>query len=235
MINPQDLPRDPIEALRAILAVMIAKTSGGATIKKLKATGHPLYTKLLIASLSAAKAASHIPDQSIRSQVIKLLALQEELTTDEYRNNIEDCLKLCIAMQFDDHFIDSEEAALFDEAELTDDEKNEIRNLMATARKLTQEADYLQNWQKRNIQFLIAKIENELVRDKTRYQAFLAAAAQMSGLVRTVGEDAQPLANAISEAKTITQRKVEGYKQIAAEEKPKQIEDKTDKTEPADK
>lgn len=45
-----------------------------------------------------------------------------------------------------------------------------------------------------------------------------------SRLLRKFGEDAQPIAEAIETARTKTEKHVEGYAKIEADEKPKQIE-----------
>ncbi|MDT8329359.1 MAG: hypothetical protein RQ750_18675, partial [Roseovarius sp.] len=65
--------------------------------------------------------------------------------------------------------------------------------------------------------------ENELFKETVGIQAFFAVAYQASRLVKTFGEDAKPLADAIETARTKTERHVEGYKQIAADKKPKQL------------
>ena len=140
---------------------------------------------------------------------------------------MERCTALIMAIQLDEHFISNEDAKLFDEAELTIEEKSEIRSLMAEARRLTELAKSLSPTQKRKLLHWISKVEDDLVREKTRFQTFVAAASIVFDLVKKAGNDVKPIAEAISEARTITERKVEGYRQIVDEEKPKQIEDKS--------
>ena len=227
MIELSELPKDPLRALTVILQQMQQRTNGAATIESVRKRGNPIYTDLMVFSVSGIKAAQYIPDIPIQSQVISLLTLRDEITLDQYGEKLERCTALIMAIQLDEHFISNEDAKLFDEAELTIEEKSEIRSLMAEARRLTELAKSLSPTQKRKVLHWISKVEDELVREKTRFQTFVAAASIVFDLVKKAGNDVKPIAEAISEARTITERKVEGYRQIVDEEKPKQIEDKS--------
>lgn len=125
--------------------------------------------------------------------------------------------------EFEDHFLNEDEVTEFDKADLTECDKSTIRAHLATARKLTENADFLTEDHKKRVIYRIADVENELFKKVAGYKSFLAAAAETIGLVKKFGEDAKPLAEAIEQARTVTERKVEGYNRIEAEEKPKQL------------
>lgn len=224
MLKLEDLPKEPVSALNAILVYMMSKTAnGGAQIGKLKQSNHHLYSELLSGSLVAKSAASRIDDIEVAQSIKESLLLKDELNLQQYNSRLTQALSLVLALQFDDHFIDQESVEIFDRAELSQSEKQEIRSLMAEARKVVDSSETLFESQKKNVLFHIAKIENELHKSKSNFQAFLAAAYEMSGLVRQVGEDAQPIADAVEKARTITQKKVVGYAQLPQDEKPKQL------------
>tara|TARA_R110000787_G_scaffold11003_11_gene36844 strand:- start:40065 stop:40526 length:462 start_codon:yes stop_codon:yes gene_type:complete len=149
--------------------------------------------------------------------------LDGDYTIDQIVGNFETALNAVIAHQLDDHFIDQEAVELFGKAELDQDEKTEIRSLMAEARLLVDRSAKLSVTQRKNVLYHVSKIENELHKDKSNFQTFVAAAYDVSGILRRVGDDAQPLADAIQKARTITERKVEGRLEIGQDEEPKQL------------
>ncbi|WP_306005115.1 hypothetical protein [Aquicoccus porphyridii] len=227
MINLSELPKDPLKALIVIIAKLRGIAQGNISVGQLKTNGHDFYTNLMIYSVSGIRAAQCIEDEPIRSEVTKLLSLRDDEKLDLYGKKLEKCVALLVAMQFEEHFISAEDRNLFDEAELSTDEKTEIQSLMAKARRATEIAQCFPPTQKRKVLYWISRVEDELLRDKSRFQTFVAAASELSDLVRKFGKDAKPVAEAIAEARTITERRVEGYKQIEAEDKPKQIEDQS--------
>jgi len=152
------------------------------------------------------------------------MSFKNEQTLSSLRQKLEGVQDFILAMQFDQHFLDEASIQEFNSVELSKEEKQQIRELLAKARELTETANFLSDNHKRRILLRISEVENELFKEIAGFKAFIVAAAEVSGLVKKVGEDAAPLANAIQEARTITERKVEGYRRIEEAEKPKQLE-----------
>ncbi|WP_319546854.1 hypothetical protein [Ruegeria conchae] len=224
MLNLSELPKEPIAALHKIIVYMMGKSgNGSAQIGKLKQTNHHLFSELLSSSLVAKSAASRVNDEAVRQSIQENLTLKDELSLQQYNAHLTRALSLVLALQFDDHFIDDDLDKEFDQAELSTSEKERIRELMYEARRIIDRATTLPGWARRKMLYHVSKIENELHREISRFQSFIAAASDVSDLVRKFGTDAQPLAEAISEARTITERKVEGYAQIEREAEPKRI------------
>lgn len=225
MTNISDLPRNPVEALKVTLVqISMVTAQGSSIIQNLKKSNHHWYVDLLTLSSIARQAALRIENQEFRDSILASLDLSaSDLTMPVYGKRIEHSLALLVAMEMEDHFISPNLIAEFDEANLSVDDKEVIRALIADVRKQVDTSTNLKEWQRRNILFHAAKIENELHREKTKFQTFVAAAADVSGLVRTIGEDAQPIADAIEKARTITQKKVSGYNQIEKDKEPRQL------------
>ena len=225
MIEIKKLPKDPSQALSATLTKMLSLTNGKtSTIEGLKRKNHPLIDELIVAASVSRKIANRIPEEELRDLLIRNLSYTDDYTLEKVNSCVEMALHALHAFQIDQHFINEEDTELFDQAELSQDEKKKIRALMADARVLVDRTESLMEFQRKNVLFHIAKIENELHREKSHFQTFLAAAYQMSRLVKQVGEDAKPLAEAVEQARTITERKVQGQLQIEQEQRPKQLE-----------
>lgn len=94
---------------------------------------------------------------------------------------------------------------------------------MAQARALTNLSKTLSDGHKRRVIHRIALVENELYKELSRFGTFMAAAYEISGLARQFGSDVQPIAEAIEKARTITEKKVQGYQQIESDPKPKAL------------
>lgn len=224
MLNVAELPKDPIEACKVALTRMAAATrAGGARLDQLREGNHPVYNEIFILRMVVAKSVTRLENSEVQDLVRRNLEFAQGETLPSLNAKVELALQAIIAHELDAHFIDDEMESEFDHANLTNDEKAEIRALMAETRQLVDRSDTLPSWARRNVLYHVSKIENELHREQSRYQAFLAAAAQMSGLVKKVGEDAEPIAKRIQEARTITERKVDGLAQIEADEAPKRL------------
>ncbi len=224
MIDIKDLPREPLLAAKYAIDHAISKIGDGkVAVLELKQKNHPLYNELFMALTIARESAKRISRDDLKEQIIRNVDLNERDILPKLRKNLEYAIGAILATEIDEHFINSDEIENFDRAELTDSEKNKIRMLMSEARRLVDLSNSLRDQQKRRVIYFISRIENELHKTKSTFHTFLAAAYEISGLVRQFGEDVQPIADAIEKAKTITEKKVEGYKQISQDERPKQL------------
>lgn len=224
----KNLSKDPMEALReTIERILQVVGNSKTTVELLRDQNHPIAIKLVSATAISKRLASRIDDPTIRELIEQNLNWGDEDTMAEVRERTENVLELLTALEVEEHFIDREDVELFDEAELTNDEKLEIRRLMANARALVDRSEVLKEFQRKNVLYHISKIENELHREKSHFEAFLAAAYQVSSLVKQVGKDVEPIAKAIEKARTITEKRVQGQLQIEKEKAPKKLEDKS--------
>jgi hypothetical protein len=224
MIDRNALPRSALLALQFVASKLIEKTGDeNATIEAIKASGSPLYSDLHIGMIFARKAAEKIARGSMREIADYNLRLIPGESLSHVRRRLTAVLDAAIALELDDHFVDPVEAESFETAQLDLDEKSQIRDLLAEARNLTNQSMKIEDQHKRRILHRISRVEDELYKEKAGFSAFLAAAYETSRLVRQVGEDAQPIANAIEKARTITEKKIVGHQQIESEPKPKQL------------
>ncbi|WP_299782270.1 hypothetical protein [uncultured Roseobacter sp.] len=213
-----------MEALRVALLHGISATKGGnANFLALKKKNHSIANDLMITFAVINSCASRISDEDLKGIVLQSATTDENSDLSSIRLSLETAVNALVAYNLDDHFLDEADVDAFDYAELNDDEKDEIRTLMSSARFCVNGAKSLLEWQKRNILHHISKIENELLKTKSRFEAFLAAGYEAGELVKRIGEDAQPIASAIQKALTITYRKVEGQQQIEEEAEPKKL------------
>jgi hypothetical protein len=224
MIDIKALPKDPIDALTQTLTYCISEIPrSAAAIKTLKKGNHSIATDLILASMIVSKSAARINNPALFDLISRCVQLDDEDAIDTIIKNFETALNAVIVHQLDDHFIDEDAVALFDSAELNKSEKAEIRDLMASARHSVDRSTTLSEQQRKNVLYHVSKIENELHKEKSSFQTFVAAAYVVSGIFRRVGEDAQPIAEAIEKARTITEKKVEGQLAIGHEEEQKKL------------
>lgn len=224
MVNISNLPRDPIQALEAVLTIMIGQYEGTQTpIHELRTGRHPLYMDLVTNSTIAKKSAARIHDDTVRELAMEFLEFSLEERLSDFAQRASKVLEAVIALRLDDHYFPLEEIVKYDVASLSRSEKEEIIQLMAEARVLTNNSTTLSNEHKRRVLHRIALVENELYKELSRFGAFMAAAYEVSGLVRQFGSDVQPIADAVEKARTITEKKVIGYQRIEAEPKPKAL------------
>lgn len=224
MLEISKLPRDPAQALEAVLVNMVRQYSGiDITIRELRDKRHPLYLDIITNHTISVKCAQRLADESIRELAIEFLEykLDDKLNIVAVRSN--KILEAVIAFGLDNHFFPIEEIATYDRAKLTKNEKDEIRDLLAQARRLTLASNDLAEAHKRRVNFRISQVENELYKELSTFGTMMAAAYDVSALIRRVGGDARPIAEAIEKARTITEKKVIGYQQIEADEKPKSL------------
>jgi hypothetical protein len=224
MVNVSQLPRDPIQAMEAVLTVMVGSYEGtSSTIHDLRAGRHPLYMDLVTNVTIAKKSAARIQDETVRELAIQFLDFQAEEKLSDFAHRASKVLEAVIALRLDDHYIPLQETIAYDVASLSSSERDDIRQLMAQARALTIASMSLSDGHKRRVIHRIALVENELYKDLARFGTIMAAAYEISGLVRKFGSDIQPIADAIEQARTITEKKVVGYQQIESEPKPKAL------------
>ena len=231
MINLREIPKQPTEALKT-LAIHLrdalpveGKVPTTAWLGH-RANGRDLKLLFKATEISARRCSS----ESLRSEAAALIPVQEGDSLNDTRKKLDQLLDAIYVEEFDDHFIDEEATIEFDRADLSGEDKAKIRDLLATARRLTENADFLSEDHKKRVIYRISDVENELFKEVAGYKAFLAAAAETIGLVKKFGEDAKPLAEAIEQARTVTERRVEGYQKIEAQEKPKQLPKPSEET-----
>lgn len=224
MIDVKQLPKKPIEAFKTIIVYLKDSVPGHAEVEtQAWLNRNPKGRDLKLLFKAAEVAARRIPDPSILEAAEALLPVLEDDKLFQTHKKLDLILDTVYVSEFEDHFLNEDEVTEFDKADLTECDKSTIRAHLATARKLTENADFLTEDHKKRVIYRIADVENELFKKVAGYKSFLAAAAETIGLVKKFGEDAKPLAEAIEQARTVTERKVEGYNRIEAEEKPKQL------------
>lgn len=103
-----------------------------------------------------------------------------------YKEDIEASLSAILASEFEKHFLPATDVEKFDSVSLSTSEKEELFLLMAEARLLTQKANFLEDNHKNRILHRISDVESELLKDKSNFKTFLAAAADVSGLVKNL-------------------------------------------------
>jgi len=224
MLDLKSLPKVPEEALSVLLIDLTALVPVSQnTLKSFWAARKESESNVKYLIKAANITAKRVEDKELREFAQNTLIINEAETLEEFGKRIEAVQNFLIAAQFDQHFLDEKSADDFDRVELTESEKASIRELLAKARRLTTDAQYLSAGQKRKVVYHISCVENELFKDISRFNAFIAAAHDVSSFVKQFGKDAKPLAEAIQTAKSIPESKLEGYKRIETEEKPKQI------------
>ena len=224
MIDLKSLPREPKAALRSILVDLLELVpKQDRKLSELATANCKIDSRIQILAKAATISASRSDDSTLANLARRNLKYLDSQIANSYRNDIETVLEALIAVELDQHFINQENVTEFDQVTLSEDEKTELFEVLSQARRLTQSADYLSDEHKRRIAHRISDVENELHKEIVGFKAFLAVAADVSGLVNRFGEDAKPLAEAIQAARTITERKVEGYRKIEQQDKLKQL------------
>ncbi|EBA16498.1 DNA topoisomerase IV subunit B [Roseobacter sp. SK209-2-6] len=221
MFDLKALPRKPEDALSELLIAMLEVVPH--TNEKIRELNYKQTSEIRLLARAAAIVIQRIDDEDLQEIAKGNLEFEDQQSANEYREDIERVQESLYLSGFEKHFLDQDCISSFDQAKLSDSEKGKIRDLLSKARILTDEADFLSQDHKRRINHRISDVENELYKEISGFKAFLAAAADVSGLVKKFGEDAQPIAEAIETARTVTERKVDGYKKIAEQEKPKSL------------
>ena len=227
MIDIKALPKDPVDALISALTIAISKTKGSAQLTTLKSQNHPIFTKLYLACTVIRQCARRLSNQAAAEQIQSTVSPDFDGTLDEFSEHLKIALNIVLAIDIDNHFMSDSEVNEFDRFELDSNEKAEVRGFLSAARQAVFDSDALTKKQKRRVNLRISQAENELYKEVSGFQAFMAAAYEASSLLKQVGEDAAPIAEAIEKARTVTQKSVSGYDQISTDPSPKQIEDKT--------
>jgi len=224
MMDIKNLPKDPIDALTQVLTHCITSTPRiDTSFGNLRNANHTISKKLILASMIANKSATRMNNPELVDLISKCVQLEDEYKIVKILENFETALNAVVVYRLDDHFIDQDAVDLFDSAELNKSEKSEIRDLMASARRSVDRSTTLSEKQRKNVLYHLSKIENELHKEKSSFQTFVAAAYDVSGILKRVGEDARPIAEAIEKARTITEKKVEGRLEIGRDEEQKKL------------
>jgi hypothetical protein len=224
MVDVSQLPRDPKDALVVVLRGMIASyASVSVPVEALKSDKHALYLDLLTNIAISKKCAGRLHDETLRSVALEYLNYNDTERLSVIAKRIAKLLEAVIALSLDDHFLPQLDVESYDQATLTTDERDQVRQFLSKARELTLRSKDLADGQKRRVCYRISQVENELYKEKSAFGTFMAAAYEVSALVRQIGGDVKPIAEAIEQAKTITEKKVTGYQQIEAEAEPKKL------------
>ncbi|WP_400086715.1 hypothetical protein [Yoonia sp. R78084] len=225
MLKIDDLPKQPEDALFVLMPAFIRlarSTPGGGPV--IRMANKQNYDLMYVYFMACETAAKRINDDNFRG----FAARQFEALLDKQGPEIATALNnvfqaLCV-VRMDEHFLSEEDENEFERAAVPTEERVAIREALETARQLTATARFLEDKQKRSVLHKISKAESELFKDKVGFSAFMAAAYEVSGLVKQFGKDAEPLAEAIQTATTKTERHLSGYEALEAPKKPKQIE-----------
>ena len=227
MIDITKLPREPIAAFRQLLAdtysLLPASNIKMSEVLRLEQSN---YDALVIQLKVAAQVSQRIGDVELTELAQRNLIVSVNDSSATLRKRIASVLDALTVFDMDRHFIGEDEIAEFEEAEIPQDEKQEIRDALQLARELASKATFLTDAHKRSINLKIIRAENELYKEKVGIQAFEAAAYSVGRYLKQFGKDAQPLADAVETARTKTVRHVDGYPKLAMDVPPKQIEDK---------
>jgi len=220
-----ELPKEPSEAFKA-LALSIRKLIPANSNKKWaefktdsRAKSLEIRNQIKMMQITSVR----ISDTELHEIMHDLYPIDDDKTLSALDDEIERALDTILATQFTTHFSDDAETIEFDRAEIDSQTRGELFEIMKQARDEVQKADYLSANHKRRLLFRISKVEEEIYKEKAGFGVFLAAASEASDLLKKFGQDAAPLADAIQKARTVTQRKVEGYPQIEKDKSPKQL------------
>ncbi|WPZ30780.1 hypothetical protein T8A63_07395 [Sulfitobacter sp. OXR-159] len=136
--------------------------------------------------------------------------------------------QLYLSNSLDNHFIDEEEEALFNEVKWSGDDRALVLDHLSNARRAVTDSSGFDDHHKRRVLYWLARAENEALKEKGRFATFVAATSEVLSLAEEAGEKGKPLANLVQMVRTATRRNVT-VNQIEADEKPKQIAPPTDK------
>lgn len=196
-------------------------------MEQLLQKNHSSANRLTICNTIIRKSSRRILDLELRQLVERILDGDKARSLNSWAVDYDLILDAVIAYQLDDHFENQEDIQLFEHAVLDGNDKDKIRKLMVEARRATDKAETLREKQRRRVLYYISKIENELHKDTSNLAVFTSGWAEVNEMIAATGEALKPVAEALKTARTITQEKVEGHKQIEKEEEPKQITDQT--------
>ncbi len=221
----EEISRNPIEALEAILLELESvANSWSGDLEDLSKRSKDRYSQIQFCLAAAKRAASYLTDEGLKNTILSNLEFSENPQVPSIARSARICQEGIYIEKLDKHFEDADESDEFNISVLTQDEKAEIRELFASARKMTMEAKEIPDQRKRRIIHFIHKAENELAKDKSTFSYFMAAAYEVSDLTRKFGNDVQPIAEAVEKARTITEKKVTGSAPaIESEKKPKAL------------
>ncbi len=224
MIDIKSLPKVPSEALLQLVskALEIVPATGG-NLNDLRAKEKLKYDELVVTLSIARKVALRLEDETVRGISLENLEINENLGFIGVRAKFQSVIEGIATLEIDSHFIDEALVEEFDKASIPSEAREEIRSYLQKAKNLAASAGFLTDPVRRSFLHKVSLAENELFKEHVGFQAFLAAAYEAGRLLRVIGNDAKPLAEAVEKARTKTERHVHGYEQIAAEEKPKSL------------
>ena len=135
--------------------------------------------------------------------------------------------ELFLAEMLEEHFLDEGQAGQFDTIDWSVADQQSVLDLFEQARRLILSSGEIEASRKDRATYFIHRAEVEVRKEQGRWTTFLGAANEA---LETVGKNGGKIAAAIQAARTKTMRNVVEMKQIEAEAKPKQIEDKSEST-----
>jgi hypothetical protein len=235
LIKIENLSKIPENAIVEIVCDALEKTPSSPTVSFATWTSKNVARASIIKTqLTLAKNISRkVSDREMGGILQKCLNFDENLSLDAFRAQMSTSIEICTVASIDSHFVDLDLEDEFDNADLTQVERDKIQNLLNETRELTNSSAVLKNDHKRRILYRIGLVERELFKEKVGLQSFLAAIEEISSVGKKVGDDLGPIAKRVQEMRTITERKISGYDQIGMDEPPKQIEDKSGETDPS--
>jgi hypothetical protein len=226
LLNINELPKRPIEALEVILTELIrtSRRGGANKIFLLRDQGHELYSEIFILQRQTKAAANFLVDSELKAIILPCVKIGENTTFSQLIVNANRALSAVTTTRFDDHFIDTEDSDQFDTVNLEIGEIEELRSVLNQARSLALSAHSLSPAHKRFVNFWLSVIENQLLKEKIGFANILAGISQIGDLTNKLGNDAEQLAKAIEKIRTKTTKNVEGTLLIDKAGEPKQIE-----------
>lgn len=226
MIDLKSLPRSPEDAFSALLTSIRETTSTHPA-------GKAIPTQVKIDLINRVRALKNIAPRfscgELADDVLDLMLKPLRASrTDGMEQNLDNLDDMLLAETMDSHFISEADEEEFERIYWQKKDRAAVQELLSEARRFIQSSDSFDDRQTREILHYLAKVENEVLRPVGNFDAFLAMSCKVSGIVKKIGEDAQPLADAVEKMRTTTQRNITGHEQLEAPEEQKQIAPPTD-------
>lgn len=225
MTKISELPTDPQDAFEVLLlelqvALPTFPSSGGL---------EPVLKATLVASIRRMKKLSQRLENGddyleLLDGCLKHIKGNTPRNTIRTLNSLEDAFN---ANALEDHLQDGEQEELLNTLDWQEDDRASVLRSLGEARNFVSYAASFDDNQKRRVLHWLGKAENEVFKPRGKWDRFRAAVSEIADTVNYVGVKAEPLAELIQTARTTTQRNITEVRQIAADEKPKQLEPPT--------
>ena len=173
MINVSELPKNPVEALKSILQTFLTTIpNGNAQYSALRAKNHSFYQTIVIARAVAKKVLQQIGDAELAELINASLQFPDDQTLPTMHSKIETCLNAILAIKLEEHFFDNEEFEKFNNSEVPQGERDEIRACLQKARDLAANATFLTDRIRLSFLAKVSRAESELFKEKVGMEAF---------------------------------------------------------------